>query len=160
MKSFYINLNQTAEKGSRYRKFLVNTAIVLALLLLVTYLILYSMNVDNLWIYYILGFYVAAFIYVAFSGYKTEMYISADENALEFQTGFYQRTPFSILWASIGKVKIGPTYITFFKRSGRKKTLRMGWLPYEKLTEIKSKIENLCLELDIEIEYGEIRRDF
>ncbi|HON19474.1 MAG TPA: hypothetical protein PK990_09980 [Salinivirgaceae bacterium] len=160
MKSFYINLNESAEKGTRYRKFLMYSSAALVLMLLLTFVILYNSKVDTLWYYILPGLYVLIFIYLAFAGYQSHLYISADERALEYQLGFHRRAPLAIFWQSISKVKIGPTYISFYKQSGRKKTLQLGWLSYQKLVEVKSKIEALCKNLNIPIEYGEIRHDF
>jgi hypothetical protein len=159
MGSFAINLNKTSEKGDRYRRFLFIISLILVALLALTYGIFYLNGILNEWVFIISGIYVAAFVYFAFSGYKTALYINGDETALEYQLGFYSRAPIAILWQSIKKVKLGPTYIAFFKRSGKRKIIYLGWLPYAKLMEVKNHVEALCKELSIEVQHAEINRE-
>ncbi len=159
MGSFAINLNKTSEKGDRYRRFLLIISLILVGILGVTYGIFYLIGIFNEWVYVISAFYVAAFVYIAFNGSKTALYINGDETALEYQLGFYRRAPIAILWQSIKKVKLGPTYLAFYKRSGKRKVIYLGWLPYAKLMDVKNNIETLCKELGIETQHAEINRE-
>lgn len=159
MESFTINLNKTSEKGDRYKRFLIIISVVLICVTLITYAIFYLNGINNQWVYIISASYIIAFIYFAFKGRKTALYINSDQTALEYQLGFYRQAPIAILWQSIKKVKLGPTYISFFKRSNKRKTIYLGWLPYTKIIEIKSNVERMCKTLNIDIEYGEIIRD-
>ena len=156
MESFNINLNKSSAKEDRLKKYLLIISFVLLFLMLITYGILYINNVRNEWTYILLGFYVAAYIYFAFQGQKTNLYINADTTVLEYQLGYYRRAPIAILWQSIKRVKIGPTYVAFYKKSNKRKVIHLGWLPYAKIIEIKNNIETLCKNLKIDIEYGEI----
>ncbi|MDD2562728.1 MAG: hypothetical protein PHU27_00735 [Salinivirgaceae bacterium] len=159
MESFNVNLNKTSEKGGRYKRFLIIISAVLIGITLITFTIFYLNGVHNKSVYIIPACYLITFIYFAFKGRKTALYINADLVALEYQLGFYRHAPIAILWQTIKKVKLGPTYISFFKRSNKRKTIYLGWLPYTKIIEIKSNVERMCKTLNIDIEYGEIIRD-
>lgn len=150
-----INLNQMADKGSRYKRLLL----ILALIFLVTsaffFWLLYKQDNPNEWIFLGLGVYFLLFIYFGYVGYNAEMFINCDDFALEYQFGFFKKVPDKIIWETLKKVKLGFTYIAFFKKSGKRKVIQVGWLPYQKVKEIKNKVQEICNEKGIEVEIAE-----
>ena len=62
------------------------------------------------------------------------------------------------MWDVIDKVRIGPTYITFFKKSGKGKKVQLGWLPYKKVVEIKERIQQCSNNKGIEVEIAEFSK--
>jgi len=87
------------------------------------------------------------------------MYIRCDDFALEYQFGFFKKVPEKIIWETLDKVKLGFTYITFFKKSGRKKVLKIGWVPYEKLRKIKNNVHSFCTEKRIPVEVAKYQEE-
>jgi len=158
MEPFSINLNQMAERGGRYKRFIVILAILFIAISVISFLILYRKDDPKEWIFAALGVYVVLFIYFAFVGYRAKLFINGDDHALEYQFGFFNKVPDKIIWETLSKVKLGPTYLAFFKRTGRRKLVQIGWLPYAKVIEIKSKVQNVCEEKGIELEIAEYQK--
>jgi hypothetical protein len=159
MEPFIINLNQMDETSGRFRRFLVILAIFFILISALSFTFFYSKDDPKEWIFAVLGFYALVFIYFAYVGRKAKIYFSADDFAIEFQFGFFMKTPNAIIWETIKKVKIGPTYITFFKRSGKGKKVQLGWLPYAKVIEIKKKVKCFSESKGLEVEIAEFNKD-
>jgi len=152
MEDCTINLNQTADKGRRFKRFiLILTLIFLASAAAIAW-ILYQKHDMETWVFISLGIYFLLFLYFGYIGYNAKMYIRCDDFALEYQFGFFKKVPERIIWETIDKVKLGFTYIAFFKKSGRNKILKIGWVPYEKLKKIKNNVHSLCTEKSIPVE--------
>lgn len=150
-----INLNQMKDKGRRYKRLVfILTLIFLVSSAIISWL-LYRKDSANEWFFVGLFFYFLLFIYFGFVGYNSKMYIHCDDFVLEYQLGFLKKVPEKIMWETLSKVKLGFTSITFFKKSGRKKVLKIGWVPYEKLKKIKNTVQSICTEKGIELEIAE-----
>lgn len=66
-----------------------------------------------------------------------------------------RKVPDQVIWETLKKVRLGPTYISFIKRSGKKKVIPLGWLPYAKVVEIKDKVHVICTSKGIDVEVAE-----
>lgn len=150
-----INLNQMADKGSRYKRLLLVLAITFLVTSALIFWLLYKQDNPNEWIFLGLGVYFLLFIYFGYVGYNAEMFINCDDFALEYQFGFFKKVPDKIIWETLKKVKLGFTYIAFLKKSGKRKVIKVGWLPYQKVKEIKNKVKEICDEKGIEVEVAE-----
>lgn len=157
MEPFSINLNQTASKGSRHKKLVIILASIFLLTALIIFWILYRKDNPVEWIFLGLGVYFLLFIYFGYVGYNTKMFINSDDFALEYQFGFFKKVPQKIMWETVKKVKLGFTSITFFKLTGRSKVIKVGWLPYHIVKEIKNQIQAICNEKGIEVEVAEYK---
>lgn len=158
MEPFKINLNQMAETSGRYKRFLISLALVLVIVSIISFILLSHKHSSKEWILLPFGIYALLFIYFAYVGYRAKIYFSADEFAIEYQFGFFMKTPTAIMWAVVNKVRIGPTYITFFKKSGKGKKVELGWLPYKKVVEIKERIQQYSEQKNIKIDVAEFSK--
>lgn len=155
MDSFNIDLNEMTNKKPRLIRMWLIGLVIFVLLFVFSFVILASRNHKVEW-YYVAGIiYLGLYFYFAWSAYKNKLYIQADNFALEYKFGLLARSTKSIMWATIVKVKVGPTYINFFKKSGRKNTMKIGWLPYHKVVEIKDSIIKMAETLEIPVEKTE-----
>lgn len=159
MDAFAINLNSTAKKGGKYRRFLVITSSILILLFIVTAAIFFGYGVFNKWLLILYGVYIISYFYALLASYDAKIYIKADKYALSYHFAYYRRAPTVIVWNTVKRVKLGPTYLEFFKLSGKSKRINLGWISYKELMSVKSKVKNLALSLGIEVDYVEIRTD-
>ncbi len=113
------------------------------------------------WILLVTAVYLALYIYFAWITLKAKLFIKADDYCFEYKFGLIKSDKNLIIWDSIKKVKLGPAYIAFYKKSGRKKVVRISWLPYSRVIEIKEKlsllVESKGIQLEIAdfIKYGE-----
>jgi len=159
MEPFSINLNQMAEKGNRYKRLLLILALIFLASSAIIFWILYKKDNPIEWIFLGLGVYFLLFIYFGYIGYNTKMFINGDDFALEYQFGFFKKVPEKIIWETLTKVKLGFTSITFLKKTGRKKVIKVGWLPYQKVKEIKNRIQAVCNDKNIPLEIAEYHYD-
>lgn len=158
MEPFKIDLNQSTETGSKYKRFIITLAIIYFASSIAAFLFFYFKNDPVEWVFIgaaIWGLLMASF---GFIGSKAKLYFSADDYAIEYQFGFLVKTPTAIIWETVKKVKLGPTYITFFKRSGKGKKVAIGWLPYAKVIEIKDLIKQYAESKGIPTEIGELKK--
>ena len=154
-----INLNQMEDKGNRYKRLLITLASVFLVTAAITFWILYKNNNSIEWIVLGLGIYFLLFIYFGYVGYNTKMFINCDDFAIEYQFGFFKKVPEKIIWETLTKVKLGFTYIAFFKKTGKRKVINVGWLPYQKVKEIKNKVKEICDEKGIHVDIAEYHYD-
>lgn len=150
-----INLNQTADKGPRFKRFILILSLIFVASAALFAWLLFRQHDPDSWIFIGLGIYFLLFLYFGYTGYNAKMYILCDDFALEYQFGFFKKVPDKIIWETLNKVKLGFTAITFFKKSGRKKVIKIGWVPYEKLKKVKNTIHAICTEKDIPVEVSE-----
>ena len=155
MEACSINLNQMADKGNRYKRLLIILASIFLATAAITFWILYKNDNPVEWIFLGLGVYFLLFIYFGYVGYNTKMFINCDDFALEYQFGFFKKVPDKIIWETLTKVKLGFTSITFFKKTGKRKVIKVGWLPYQKVKEIKNKVKEICDEKGIQVDIAE-----
>lgn len=155
MEACSINLNQMEHKGKRYRRLLSILAIIFFVTAAIIFWIFYQKDNPVEWIFLGLGIYFLLFIYFGYVGYNNKMFINCDDFALEYQFGFFKRMPDRIIWETLLKVKLGFTSIVFFKKSGKRKTIKIGWLPYTKVKEIKNKVKDICDEKGIQVDIAE-----
>lgn len=158
MKPFSISLNQMTDKGARYKRLLIVLTILFAATSAAAYFIFYKGNNPNLWIFVGWGIYFLLYIYFGFVGYNTKMFINGDDFALEYQFSFFKKVPDKIIWETVIKVKLGFTYIAFYKRTGKRKVIQIGWLPYSKVKEIKNNVNSLCNEKGIDVEVAKYHK--
>lgn len=159
MEPFKINLNQMAETSGRYRRFLITMAVCLIIASALSFATFYNKHNNSEWAFILLGVYAIVFTYFAFTGYKVKLFFGADEFAIEYQFEFFIKTPNTIIWETLTKIKLGPTYITFFKRSGKGKKVHIGWLPYAKVIEIKNKLKCFSESKGIPVEVAGFTKD-
>lgn len=158
MEPFNINLNQTAETSGRFKRYILTLSLLTLVIAVASYFLFFRGNDIKLWYFIPFVIYLGLFIYFALMGYKAKIYFMSDEFAIEYQLGFLTKRPTTIIWQTVHKVKIGPTYIAFLKRSGRGKKLELGWLPYKKVVEIKERIEHCAKEKEILVEIAEYNK--
>lgn len=158
MEPFHINLNKTEETSGRFKQFIIILSAITIVIAAVSYFLFFRNNEVRIWFFIPFLIYLGIFIYFAYIGYKAKIYFMSDEFAIEYQFGFFKQRPTTIIWETVHKVKIGPTYISFLKRSGRGKKLELGWLPYKKLVEIKERIEHCAQKKEIIIEIAEYNK--
>lgn len=158
MEPFAINLSQTEEKGGRYRRYLIIIALIFIAFSVLSFAIFYKRSSSIEWIFLLGALYFAVFIYFAFVGYKSKIFINGDDHALEYQFGFFGKVPEKIIWQTCTKVKLGPTYLAFYKRTGKRKVMQLGWLPYSKVVEIKDKVQHICNEKGITVEIADYHK--
>ncbi|OFX88864.1 MAG: hypothetical protein A2W99_05205 [Bacteroidetes bacterium GWF2_33_16] len=155
MEPFLINLNEMTDKGGRYKRLLIVLALIFLITSALTYWLLSRQGNTNSWIFLGIGIYFLLFIYFGFVGYNAKMYINNDDFAFEYQFGFFSKVPDKIIWETITKIKLSFTHITFYKKTGKRKVVEIGWLPYVKVKEIKNKVHCFCTEKAIPVEIAE-----
>jgi hypothetical protein len=156
MDSFSINLSEAEEKGGKFKRFFA----LLGIILIVSWLAIFALyHIVNKTLFFVIlagnALQVLYFIYLLFSGYKTKMFINSDDYALEFQFSMVKKVPEQVIWQTLKKIRIGPTYIAFYKRTGKRKVIQLGWLPYTKVVDIKEKVQLICRSKGIEVEIAE-----
>jgi hypothetical protein len=148
-----------ADKGARYKRLLIILALSFVATSATAYFLFLKNDNPNLWILAGWGIYFLLYIYFAFVGYNTKMFINADNFALEYQFGFFKKVPEKLIWETITKVKLGFTYIAFYKKTGKRKLIKIGWLPYSKVKEIKNMVNSICNEKKIEVIVAEYQKE-
>lgn len=157
MEQFSIELNEIRHKRTKLIRLWVGGAIVLIVLIILSILLvgnrltLYEIVVPTL-------VYISIYIYFTYRTYNAHIYIKADEYAVEYKFGMLSNTVKSVIWDTITRIKFGPTYIAFFKRTGKKTVVQLGWLPYAKVKEIKEKICEVAQTKSIPCEWAEYKR--
>jgi hypothetical protein len=147
------------DKGARYKRLLIILALSFVATSAAVYFLFLKNDNPNLWILIGWPVYLLFYIYFAFVGYNTKMFINADDFALEYQFGFFSKVPDKLIWETIIKVKLGFTYIAFYKRTGKRKIIKIGWLPYSKVKEIKNMVNSICNEKKIEVIVAEYQKE-
>jgi len=158
MKTYYIDLNEINRKRARSIRFLALGAGVCILLIIVTFLVFLKYNSSVEWPLLFQTVYLSFYVYFAWITLKAKIYIKADGNEIVFKFGIRNRSKDYILWETVSGIKIGPTYITFFKKSGRKKRIPLGWMPYKKVIEVKETVVELSSSKNIPCEIVEFER--
>jgi len=154
--SFIIDLNEFNSKKPRIIRLLIlGTSFFIALSVLSLSIFLTSQSPLE-WFFLIAAIYLALYVYFAWLTFKAKLFIKVNQNMFEYKFGLFKRDKNIILWDSIKKVKLGPAYITFFKKSGRRKTVGISWLPYSKVIEIKENLSTIIQKKNIVLEIGEI----
>jgi hypothetical protein len=144
MESFFIDLNEMSHKKSKLYKVWAFGALMFVVFGIGSSMLLKNKFSGAMWPIVIMSVYLLLYIYYAWTTYKANLYIQADDYAVEYSFGMIKRTAEIIIWDTIVKVKLGPTYIAFYKRSGKRKVVGLGWLPYSKVVDIKDKIAKAC----------------
>lgn len=144
MSDFYIDLNEFSSKKTRIVQLLVFGAIICVGFTLTSLSIFLTTNSSLEWFFLMAAIYVALYIYFAWLTFNAKLYVKADESGIEFKFGIRSKTANYINWSSISRLRIGYAYISFFKKSGRRRRIQLSWLPYCKVVEIKEKVIHLC----------------
>jgi hypothetical protein len=156
MELFHIKLNEFPYRKSKFFRLLIVVAIILALLAIFTILIFVNRQEGGyvglilIWVSYFL-----IYLYWAWYSFRVKLYIHADEFAIKFKFGMIPSSSQVILWETIEKVRLGPTHIAFYKKTGRRKMAKLGWLPYSKVVEIKEKVADVCRMKNIPVEIAD-----
>jgi len=158
MKTYYIDLNEITRNRARTIKFLAFGAGVCLLLIIASFLIFFKYKSSKEWPLLLLTVYLALYVYFAWITLKAKIYIKADSNEIVFKFGIRNRSKDYILWETVNRIKIGPTYIIFFKRSGRRKKFLLSWMPYKKVIEVKETVVELSESKNIPCEIVEFER--
>jgi hypothetical protein len=158
MEAFTLNLNQSEEKGKRFKKFILLLAVIYIISSGILFYISFKKGNPIEWIFLIFIVYAAVLVFTGYWGHKRKFYISGDDYALEYQFGFFSKVPEKIIWQTIKKVRIGPAYVAFYKRTGKRKVIQLSWLPYAKVVQIKDLIQKASSEKNIEIEIAEFHK--
>lgn len=159
MKPFSISLSEMTEKGTRFKRLLIILSSVFIATSLVAYFLFLKGNNSNIWIILAFGVYLLLYVYFGFVGYNKKMFVSGDVFAFEYQFGFFSKVPSIIIWETVTKVKLGFTYIAFYKKTGKRKLIKIGWLPYSKVKEIKNMVNSICIEKGIEVVIAEYHKE-
>jgi len=144
MKNFNIDLNEYSSKKPRIIRLLFFGAIVCLSFILLSLSFFLTFKGPLEWFFLVLAVYLALYIYFAWVSYKTKLYVKADENGIMFKFGVLAYSNDFIIWDSITRVIIGPTYISFFKKSGKRRRIQLGWLHYSKVIAVKDNIVEVC----------------
>jgi hypothetical protein len=158
MEAFTLNLNQSEEKGKRFKKFILLLAVIYIISSGILFYISFKKGNPIEWIFLINIIYGALLVLTGYWGHKRKFYINGDDYALEYQFGFFSKVPEKIIWQTIKKVRIGPAYVAFYKRTGKRKVIQLSWLPYAKVVQIKDLIQKASSEKNIEIEIAEFHK--
>lgn len=146
---FYIDLNEDWEHHWQTERKIMIAGIVV-LLIICTLNIIVTKNNYNRAIYIaLLLFYVVAMAYSYRIRIRTKYYVRSDAQMLEFKLHAMERLKQQLLWESIEHVKFGATYVAFYKRTGKRKQLKMGWLTYDSVLRIKHQLQQACTERGI-----------
>jgi len=139
------------DKGKRFKRLLIILTSAFLATTILAYFLFYK-NSPNIWIFLGFGVYLLLYVYFGYVGYNKKMFVNGDDFALEYQFGFFSKVPDKIIWETVTKVKLGFTYIAFYKKTGRRKLMQIGWLPYSKVKEIKNSVNSICEKKGIVVE--------
>lgn len=152
MNKLYINLNEYSTKKQRVFRLLALGLLICILLIILSVLPLLLFGKSAEYLAIIIFIYLFLYFYFAWLSFKSKIYIKTDDNSIIIKFGIRNSSRDIILWDSIRKVRIGPTYIAFYKKSGRRRRYMLGWLPYAKVIEIKDGLIELFDSLGVEYE--------
>lgn len=157
MDTFAVNLNYAAKRGGKYLRFLVVSSLVLIVLFVLTSIFFLKYGQFNKWLFILYGVYIVSYFYALLASYNARIYIKANKYALSYHFLYYRKAPFVIVWKTVKTVKIGPTYLEFFKLTGKSKRINIGWISYKELMIVKKRVESLARNLGIEVNRVEIQ---
>ncbi len=140
MNDLYIDLNEITTKKQRIFRLLIYETLVCVGLILLSVALLYMYNSKFEYYLFVIPVYLLLYIYFLWVSLKADLFIKADSSSIVIKFGVRNSSRDIILWDSIKKVRVGPTYISFFKKTGKRKRYMLGWLPYIKVIEIKDKL--------------------
>ncbi|QKG79405.1 hypothetical protein [Tenuifilum thalassicum] len=157
METFSIELNEISHKRSKLIRLWIVGAVILIASIFLSFLLIGD-DFKKLAVVLPLLIQVSIYIYFAYVTYNARIFIQSDSYALEYKFGLVSKMPKSIIWETVKKIKFGPTYISFNKKSGKKVTISLGWLPYAKLKEIKEKVYQVAQSKSIPCEWAEFKK--
>ena len=150
-----IDLSDISDKKPRLRQLLFFAGLVFVGFIIASVLIMVLAHSRMEWIIVVAAVYLLLYIYYSYTAYNTELYIKVDDQCFEYKFGIRKRSKNRILWQVVTKLKIGPAYIAFYKKSGRRKLVELNWLTYSKVIEIKSMLTEVCKNQNIKTEIVE-----
>jgi hypothetical protein len=156
MESFKIDLNEMSSKKPRVRKLLVLGAIICLGFMVASFAIFLTLDSKLEWYFMVAAIYFALYVHYAWISYKADLFVKADTLGFDYNFGLIKRSKNSISWDTVSKVKFGPAYVRFIKRSGRRKLVQLNWLPYAKVIEIKDSLIKICEYKKVPYEKAEI----
>lgn len=145
MNDFFVNLNEYSTKKQKVFRTLIFGGLLFIGVMILSFLLLWFFNKAAEYLVATITVYLIIYFYFAWFSFKTKLYLKADKSCITIKFGIRNSSKDIILWDTIRKVRIGPTYIAFYKKSGRRRRYMLGWLPYAKVIEIK---DNLIALLD------------
>lgn len=152
MKEICIDLNEFSTKRQRVFRFLVFGLLICVSLILLSILFLSLLSKTIEYLVVVIIIYLILYFYFVWLSFKTKLFIRSDEGCIIFKFGIRNSSKDIIRWNTIRKVRIGPTYIAFYKKSGRRRRYMLGWLPYAKVIEIKDSLITLLERLGVDYE--------
>jgi Ca2+/Na+ antiporter len=156
MNSFFVDLNDLSIKKPRIRRFLVLGAILCFVLMIASIALFLTFQSSLGWFVVMFATYFVFYVYYAWMSHKANLYVKADSTGFDYKFGLLKRSNNYIMWATISRIKIGPAYIRFIKKSGRRKLVQLNWLPYVKVIEIKDSLIKMCESKHIPFEKADI----
>lgn len=152
MTYFNLDLNEYSKRKPRVIRLLIMGALVCLGFTIASLAIFLTLKSSLEWFFLIAAIYLALYIYFAWIAFKTKLYVKADENGIVFKFGIRENTKDFIIWDSIKKLRVGPAYVAFLKKSGKWKRIQLGWLHYTSVIEIKDKVVEVCRKKGISYE--------
>ena len=156
MESFYVDLSDISSKKPRVKRQLLFGAIIILVLIISSLAVFLTRQSSLEWYFIIVSIYLALYTYYAWLTYKAILFVKGDDTGFHYNFGLLKRSKNIILWDVVTKVKLGPAYIRFFKKSGRRKLIQLNWLPYSQVIEIKDSLIKMCKSKNIPYEKAEI----
>lgn len=135
-----IDLNEYSTKKQRVIRIIILGSLLSFVLMLFTVFLIISVQIGVEVLLITMVIYLMLYIYFVWVSFKTKLFIKVDGNSIVLKFGIRNSSKDVIMWDTIKKVRVGPTYISFYKKSGRRRRYMLGWLPYAKVIEIKDKL--------------------
>lgn len=155
---FYIDLNEDREYHWRTERKIAMAGSIALLVICALNIAAATTTYSRALYTLMLLLYIAAFTYSYRIRLRTKYYVRSDEQIIEYKLHAMDRLKQQLLWDSIERVKFGATYVAFYKRTGKRKLLKMGWLTYDSVIRIKRQLQQACAERDIPYEVAQIYR--
>lgn len=151
-------MNEISTKKVRIVRLLVFGAIVCLVFVALSIFVFLKFKTSLEWIFFISAIYIALYFYFAWITYKSKLFIKADRDGIDFKFSIRSNSKNYFLWDSVSKVRIGYAYLAFYKKSGRRRKIQLGWLPYVKVVDIKEKVIEMCEDRSIKFEMADFIR--
>lgn len=152
MTSFYIDLNDPSSKKPKIIRLLIYGAVVCICLIAISISIFHAFKAFFESLLLISAVYLALYVYFAWVTINSKLFVKADGNGIEFKFGIRVNSKKYFIWDAISKVRIGYAYLSFYKKSGKKRKIQLSWLPYSKVIEIKEMVIEVCMHKKIPFE--------
>lgn len=140
VKDLYIDLNEYTTKKQRVFRLLIYETLICIGLMLLTVFLFFSFSSTIEYYLLVIPIYLLLYLYFVWISLKTNLFIKVNEDSIVLKFGIRNSSKDILLWDTIKNVRVGPTYISFYKKSGKRRRFMLGWLPYAQVIEIKDKL--------------------